>query len=145
MKYGNNSHSKTSCFLPTRPAHSCAAAGSRVSPQAKGTPSSHRTPPKPHVGNEFDTSHSLIDNDAARASLARSFTRKEEGAAIVFQAVEAEERLNINACFLRVPTSSNIADGPSRGVFDTILRLGGRRIPLPCGAIRSALGLSGAV
>ena len=87
----------------------------------------------------------FIDNDAARASLARSFTRKEEGAAIVFQAVEAEERLSIDACFLRVPTSSNIADGPSRGVFDTILRLGGRRVPLPCGAIRSALGLSGAV
>ena len=87
----------------------------------------------------------FIDNDAARASLARSFTRKEEGAAIVFQAVGAEERLSINACFLRVPTSSNIADGPSRGVFDAILRLGGRRIPLPCGAIRSALGLSGAV
>ena len=55
----------------------------------------------------------FIDNDAARASLAKSFTRKEEGAAITFSAVQEEERLRVNACFLRVPTASNIADGPS--------------------------------
>ena len=85
----------------------------------------------------------FIDNDAARASLAKSFTRKEEGAAITFSAVQEEERLRVNACFLRVPTASNIADGPSRGDFSQILRLGGRRVPLPHRALEHALGLSG--
>ena len=56
----------------------------------------------------------FIDNDADRASLAKSFTRKEEGARIVFEAVEEEERLDVQAFFVRAPTSSNIADGPSK-------------------------------
>ena len=71
-----------------------------------------------------------------------SFTRKEEGAAIIHAAVEEED---INASFLRVPTSSNIADGPRRGDFHDILRLGGRRVPLPCRALEHALGLSDAI
>ena len=53
-----------------------------------------------------------IDNDAARASLAKSFKRKEEGARIVHEGVEMEEKLDVQAFFMRVPTFSNIADGP---------------------------------
>ena len=37
----------------------------------------------------------FINNDAARASLAKSFTRKEEGAAITFSAVQEEDRLRV--------------------------------------------------
>ena len=73
----------------------------------------------------------FIDNDAARASLAKSSTRKEEGARIVFKAVEAEERLDVQAFFMRAPAASNIADGPSRGDFSVVLRMGGRRVDLP--------------
>ena len=83
----------------------------------------------------------FIDNDAARASLAKSFTRKEEGARIVFAAVEEEERLDVQAFFMRVPTASNIADGPSRGDFSLIFKIGGRRVDLPPNAIQAALGL----
>ena len=83
----------------------------------------------------------FIDNDAARASLAKSFTRKEEGARIVFEAVEEEERLDVQAFFMRVPTSSNIADGPSRGDFSMVLKMGGRRVDFPPNAVRIALGL----
>ena len=56
----------------------------------------------------------FIDNDAARTSLAKSFTRKEEGARIVYDAVDLEESLDVQAFFFRVPTSSNVADGPSK-------------------------------
>ena len=83
----------------------------------------------------------FIDNDAARASLAKSFTRKEEGARIVFAAVEEEERLDVQAFFMRVPTFSNIADGPSRGDFSVIFKMGGRRVALPPNAVESTLGL----
>ena len=38
----------------------------------------------------------FIDNDAARASLAKSFTRKEEGARIVYDAVSIEESLDVH-------------------------------------------------
>ena len=83
----------------------------------------------------------FIDNDAARASLAKSFTRKEEGARIVYDSVSMEESLDVQAFFFRVPTSSNIADGPSRGDFSLIEKLGGRRVQLPVGALELALGL----
>ena len=83
----------------------------------------------------------FIDNDAARASLAKSFTRKEEGARIVYDSVSMEENLDVQAFFFRVPTSSNIADGPSRGDFSLIEKLGGRRVQLPVGALELALGL----
>ena len=84
----------------------------------------------------------FIDNDAARTSLqTKSFTRKEEGARIVYDSVDLEERLDVQAFFFRVPTASNIADGPSRGDFSLIEKMGGRRVQLPVGAIEAALGL----
>ena len=83
----------------------------------------------------------FIDNDTARASLAKSFTRKEEGARIVYDSVSMEEGLDVQAFFFRVPTSSNIADGPSRGDFSLIEKMGGRRVQLPVGALEAALGL----
>ena len=83
----------------------------------------------------------FIDNDAARASLAKSFTRKEEGARIVHEAVHLEEQLDVQAFFMRVPTFSNIADGPSRGDFSAVFRMGGRRVALPPFAVEHSLGL----
>ena len=53
----------------------------------------------------------FIDNDAARASLAKSFTRKEEGARIVFEAVEAEERLDVQA-FCEFPLPAILQTAP---------------------------------
>ena len=83
----------------------------------------------------------FIDNDAARASLAKSFTRKEEGALIVHEAVHLEEQLDVQAFFMRVPTFSNIADGPSRDDFSVVLQMGGRRVALPPFAVEHSLGL----
>ena len=83
----------------------------------------------------------FIDNDAARASLAKSFTRKEEGARVVHEAVHLEEQLDVQAFFMRVPTFSNIADGPSRDDFSPVLRMGGRRVALPPFAVEHSLGL----
>ena len=84
----------------------------------------------------------FIDNDSARRTLHKAFTKKAEGAHILLQAVVCEEHLSTRAAFLRVPTHSNIADGPSRDVFGIPLALGGRRVPLPEGCIAHALGLS---
>ena len=84
----------------------------------------------------------FIDNDSARRTLRKAFTKEAEGAHILLQAVVCEEHLSTRAAFLRVPTHSNIADGPSRDVFDIPLALGGRRVPLPEGCIAHALGLS---
>ena len=44
--------------------------------------------------------------------VAKSFTRKEEGTCIVYDAVEIEESLALNDAFLKVLTASSIADGP---------------------------------
>ena len=84
----------------------------------------------------------FIDNDGARKTLHRAFTKIAEGANIVLQAVVCEEQLDVRASFLRVPTHSNIADGPSRDDFTIPLTMGGRRVPLPPGAVAHALGLS---
>ena len=45
----------------------------------------------------------FIDNDAARASLAKSFTRKEKGARIEFEAVEEEERPDVQVFSCEFP------------------------------------------
>ena len=73
----------------------------------------------------------FIDNDGACSALSKAFTRRPEGANIVHQAIEAEETLGIAAAFYRVPTSSNVADGPSRNNFDLPDRVGAphRRVP----------------
>ena len=73
----------------------------------------------------------FIDNDAARASLAKSLPEKKK----------KPVSCTTQSAWRKVLTFSNIADGPSRGDFSFIEKLGGRRAQLPVGALELALGL----
>ena len=84
----------------------------------------------------------FIDNDGARAALSKAFSGRPEGAQIIHGAITLEEELGINAAFFRVPTSSNIADGPSRDQWDESTRLGARRTTVPLALLRAALHLN---
>ena len=42
-----------------------------------------------------------------------------------------EAKLSVHSYFARVPTHSNMGDGPSRGNFSAVERLGGRRLRVP--------------
>ena len=55
-----------------------------------------------------------LDNEAAKGALIKAATEVESGAQIVRAFVNAEMRCQIKVWFSRVPTSSNVADGPSR-------------------------------
>ena len=57
----------------------------------------------------------FLDNDGARAALSKAFSGRPETAQIIHDAITVEEALGVNAAFFRVPTSSNIADGPTIG------------------------------
>ena len=51
-----------------------------------------------------------------------------------------EEKLDVQAFFMRTPTACNIADGPSREDFSAVFKMGGRKVELPLGAVQTALG-----
>ena len=55
-----------------------------------------------------------LDNEAAKGALIKGATDAGSGASIVQAFVVAEMRCQVKVWFSRVPTSSNIADGPSR-------------------------------
>ena len=98
-----------------------------------------------HVWYERLKQHDVwvfIDNDGARAALSKAFSGRPEGAQIIHDAINLEEELGINAAFFRVPTSSNIADGPSRDHWDETTRLGARRTQVPLALLRAALHLN---
>ena len=55
-----------------------------------------------------------LDNDAARAGLTKAFGATQQAEAIVEKVVEIESDICNKPWYGRVPTSSNIADDPSR-------------------------------
>ena len=83
----------------------------------------------------------FIDNDAARASLAKAFTRKSDGIRIIQHCLPVEESLRLRSAFLRVPSHSNIADGPSRDSWTEVSAIGASRRELPASAALHVLGL----
>lgn len=61
-----------------------------------------------------------LDNEAGTGALIRGATEAGHGAQLVHSFVVAEMRCQVKVWFARVPTSSNIADGPSRVVFSDL-------------------------
>ena len=55
-----------------------------------------------------------LDNEAAKASLINGSSMQDNGAEIIQAFVYSEMRIQVKVWFARVPTSSNISDGPSR-------------------------------
>ena len=67
--------------------------------------------------------HSL-DNDGCRDALVRGYSPVRHSARLVGATLLLHAKLSILSWFTRVPSFSNIADGPSRMDFADVLRLG---------------------
>ena len=65
-----------------------------------------------------------INNDAAKASLIKGYGSTDVARRLVQHYVEQEERLQLKVWFSRVPSFSNLSDGPSRNDCSEVLSLG---------------------
>ena len=65
-----------------------------------------------------------IDNDAAKASMIRGYGATEGAKRLVQRYVEQEEQLQLKVWFSRVPSFSNLSDGPSRNDCSEVLAMG---------------------
>ena len=65
-----------------------------------------------------------IDNDAAKASMIKGYGATEVARRLVQKYVEQEERLQLKVWFARVPSFSNLSDGPSRNDCSEVLAMG---------------------
>ena len=72
-----------------------------------------------------------LDNDAARGALVAGHTEGRAGQHLVSQCVRSEAGHRKSTWYGRVPTHSNISDGPSRLVFDHPLLRGVERLSVP--------------
>ena len=70
----------------------------------------------------------FVDNDAARDSIIGGYSRVAHSSALVSNFWLLEHRLECCSWFSRVPSFSNLSDGPSRGAFEEALRLGASRV-----------------
>ena len=73
----------------------------------------------------------FVDNDAARHALIKGYTSSLASARLVASFWEGEAALASYCWVERVPSPSNIADGPSRLCFDEVVALGGRVVEPP--------------
>lgn len=62
-----------------------------------------------------------LDNEAAQGALIRGSSDSSSGAAIVSAFTCLEMDMQLKIWLARVPTSSNVADNPSRGVCDDLI------------------------
>ena len=67
----------------------------------------------------------FIDNDSAAASLVKGYSPKLDSGAIVGEFWLLAAKLKAHVYIDRVESKSNIADGPSRNLFDEVQALGG--------------------
>ena len=70
----------------------------------------------------------FIDNEAAKSSWISGSADSSAAELMLHKGTIMESRLNVSAYFCRVPTHSNVSDGPSRGFFDVCLGMGASRI-----------------
>lgn len=73
----------------------------------------------------------FIDNEAARYSWIAASAHSDVASFIVSEGARLESELAISPYFCRVPTHSNLADGPSRDDFELCFRLGASRVRVP--------------
>ena len=80
-------------------------------------------------GNALQDRHVVvfIDNDGARHSWISGGAESKYAGWMIHQGTLEEARLNVVPYFSRVPSASNIADGPSRMWFDLCIQLGAVR------------------
>ena len=66
----------------------------------------------------------FIDNDSARFGMISGYSPVEASARVIHATWVHLAHLGCRVWFSRVPSASNIADGPSRAHFEAVLRLG---------------------
>ena len=72
-----------------------------------------------------------LDNEAAKGALVSGKSTTVSGKAIVNAVLDLEDDARLRPWYGRVPTSSNPADDPSRGVFGELMRAGVQRLQAP--------------
>ena len=86
-----------------------------------------------------------LDNDAARAALCKGYGSTELAQRIVGCAMQLESRFKTKSWYARVPSHSNISDGPSRLDCEEVEQLGSKQIEIDWDVILENLfGVSGA-
>ena len=73
----------------------------------------------------------FIDNESSRMALVKGYGETFFGKRIVCAHVDQENALQLRSWHARVPSFSNITDGPSRMDCALVTRLGGKQIMLP--------------
>ena len=76
-----------------------------------------------------------LDNEAARGSLIAGATPSSTGSSLVSEFVRIEMRGQIKVWFARVPTSSNVADKPSRLKVTELVTEGVSRVACQCSTL----------
>ena len=86
-----------------------------------------------------------LDNDAARAALCKGYGSNELAQRIVGCTMQLESRFKTKSWYARVPSHSNISDGPSRLDCREVEHLGSKQIEIDWEIILENLfGVSGA-
>ena len=80
---------------------------------------------------------SYLDNDAARAGLIRGAGATRLSDVIIQMVCEHEAQMQLKTWFSRVPSHSNISDGPSRLEFGLLEKLGCSRHAVPWSKVES--------
>ena len=70
----------------------------------------------------------FVDKDSARDALIRGYSPVLASCGIIAQSSAADAALGLCSWYERVPSPSNIGDGPSRGEFGPLLAIGARRV-----------------
>ena len=73
----------------------------------------------------------FLDNEAAQAALIAGKSSTKNGRSLVQRFLDAEHRWRARPWIGRVPTSSNPADAPSRGICNPLLGQGAKQMELP--------------
>ena len=73
----------------------------------------------------------FIDNEGARSAWICGFAATKAAQHMLHVGTTLEAKLSLHAYFARVPTHSNMGDGPSRGNFSAVEKLGGKRLRVP--------------
>ena len=73
----------------------------------------------------------FIDNEGAGSAWISGFAATKAAQHMLHLGTSAEAELSAHPYFARVPTHSNLGDAPSRGKFNVIEKLGGKRTRVP--------------
>ena len=81
-------------------------------------------------GSILSSTHTVfyLDNDAARAALCKGCGGTKLGSLLVQNIMENESTLRLKSWYARVPSHSNIADGPSRLDCTEVIQLGSKEV-----------------